>query len=87
MASCASRRHFLTGYPTHNMRTNEPLLIDKKRAAYLLDLAVRDVDQLIARGDLQMKAIAGRQLIVYASLKSLLNATPMSGSAQPAHAI
>jgi hypothetical protein len=50
---------------------NEPLLIDKTRAAYLLDLSPREIDRLIVRGTLLTKTIGRKQLLVYASLKSL----------------
>jgi hypothetical protein len=50
---------------------NEPLLIDKTRAAYLLDVSPREIERLISRGLLATQKIGRRQLLVYASLKSL----------------
>lgn len=64
---------------------NEPLLIDKTRAAYLLDLSPREIDRLIVRGVLLTKTIGRKQLLVYASLKSLVVASSgqrVRGSAQ-----
>jgi hypothetical protein len=52
--------------------TNEPLLIDKTRAAYLLDIPPREIDRLVLRGILITKTIGRKQLLVYASLKSLV---------------
>ena len=52
---------------------NEPLLIDKTRAAYLLDLSPREIERLVSRGILETRKIGRRQLLVYASLKSLLS--------------
>lgn len=50
---------------------NEPLLIDKRRAAYLLDVPPREIERLISRGVLATRKIGNRQLLVYASLKLL----------------
>jgi hypothetical protein len=54
---------------------NEPLLIDKTRAAYLLDVSPREIARLIVRGVLATKTIGRKQLIVYASLKSFVVAS------------
>ena len=51
---------------------NEPLLIDKRRAAYLLDVSPREIGRLISCGFLATRKIGNRQLLVYASLKSLI---------------
>jgi hypothetical protein len=61
------------GVPS-NMR-NEPLLIDKKRAAYLLDVSPQEIERLISRGILRTARVGHRQLLVYASLKSLCEGT------------
>ena len=49
--------------------TNEPILIDKRRAAYLLDVSPRQIDRLITRGELRAKKIGRRTLVLYSSLK------------------
>lgn len=48
---------------------NEPLLIDKTRAAYLLDVSPREIDRLILRGLLSTRTIGRKELLLYASLK------------------
>jgi hypothetical protein len=48
---------------------NKPILIDKRRAAYLLDVSPREVDRLIVRGQLRAKKVGRRTLLLYSSLK------------------
>lgn len=55
------------------MRKNEPLLIDRQRAAYLLDVSVRQIDRLIAQGDLATREVGRKQLLIYDSLKQFCN--------------
>lgn len=62
------------------MRKNEPLLIDRQRAAYLLDVSVRQIDRLIANGDLTTREVGRKQLLVYDSLKKFCDGGARSNS-------
>ena len=52
-----------------SVMSKEPILIDKRRAAYLLDVTLGEINRLVSRSQLRTKRIGRRTLLVYSSLK------------------
>jgi len=59
----------------------DPLLADKKQAAEALNVSLRTIDNLVARGELRVTRIGRRVLIPIAELRRLVSETKSSRDA------